>query len=320
MTREELFRAVGEVREDQITEAETKRKSRPWRRYGLLTAACLALAVTAVSAAPWIREQPQWKSIIGSFNPAVQIEQSDGGDLDGSDYRTDGETRPAAHYSTGVEIGELAGPGNGEGNMAAASCLAWLSPEEILARDSEIFRGTVRSLRYFQVDMGGFGGFYYTVANVEVTDPIRSGLEAGKTCTVLYPGARGYLTTSISGPLEDLDVGDEAIFMPIRTDEETGWQEGGSYFCYADLGEFYLSEGLRFVFADTEDGLEFERGVYEEIAEAETLDEVAAYLREMLERETAQPAAAPGETAPEIDPSLADPSYFPEDPAKAGEE
>ena len=43
MTKEELFRAVGEVREDQITEAETvKKASRPWRRYGTL-AACLAL-------------------------------------------------------------------------------------------------------------------------------------------------------------------------------------------------------------------------------------------------------------------------------------
>ena len=34
MTREELFRAVGEVREDQIEAAEvTKRQVRPWRRW-----------------------------------------------------------------------------------------------------------------------------------------------------------------------------------------------------------------------------------------------------------------------------------------------
>ena len=33
MTREELFRAVGEVREDQIEAAETvKRQTHPWRR------------------------------------------------------------------------------------------------------------------------------------------------------------------------------------------------------------------------------------------------------------------------------------------------
>ena len=46
MTREELFRAVGEVREDQIEAAEvTKRQTHPWRRFGAL-AACLALVVT----------------------------------------------------------------------------------------------------------------------------------------------------------------------------------------------------------------------------------------------------------------------------------
>ena len=45
MTREELFRAVGEVREDQIAEAEHPGKQgRPWRRYGAL-AACLAVVL-----------------------------------------------------------------------------------------------------------------------------------------------------------------------------------------------------------------------------------------------------------------------------------
>lgn len=51
MTKEELFRAVGEVREDQITEAEdVRRQSRPWRRYGTL-AACLALVLRG--PLPW---------------------------------------------------------------------------------------------------------------------------------------------------------------------------------------------------------------------------------------------------------------------------
>ena len=317
MTREELFRAVGEVREDQIREAETVRKQRrPWRRTGVLAAACLALAVTA-AAIPWAEGQIRWKALMQGFDPAVQTDQSDGGDLDGSDYRTDGDPRPAPNFSRNVEIGELSGPGTGESQAGMeASCQAWMSPEEIFARDAEIFRGTVQSLRYFQV---GLGAGYWTVANVEVTDSIRGGLEAGEICSVLYMGAKGYVATSLSGPLEELDVGSDAIFMPIRTGEDTGWQEGERYFCYADLGEFYLSEGLRFVFADTGEGLEFERGVYEEIAEAETLEEVADYIRRMLETEGTQPAAAPGETAPEMDPSLADPSYFPEDPAGAKE-
>ena len=45
MTREELFRVVGEVREDQIAEAEhLKKQKHPWRRYGAL-AACLAVVL-----------------------------------------------------------------------------------------------------------------------------------------------------------------------------------------------------------------------------------------------------------------------------------
>ena len=43
MTRESFFRAVGEVRTDQIEAAESmKKQPRPWRRYGAL-AACLAV-------------------------------------------------------------------------------------------------------------------------------------------------------------------------------------------------------------------------------------------------------------------------------------
>ena len=76
MTREELFRAVGEVREDQIEAAEiVKKQVRPWRRFGVL-AACLALVVTA-AAAPELREADQWKwtAIVKSFNPAVEVEE-----------------------------------------------------------------------------------------------------------------------------------------------------------------------------------------------------------------------------------------------------
>ena len=39
---------------------------------------------------------------------------------------------------------------------------------------------------------------------------------------------------------------------------------------------------MRFVFADTAGGLTFDRGTYEEIAEAESLDEIAAYIREQI--------------------------------------
>lgn len=323
MTREELFRAVGEVREDQIEAAEiVKKQIHPWRRFGAL-AACLALIVT-VTAASGVSETWQWKAIVKSFNPAIEVgedpdswkavvepfhpgETDSGGGaaaggLDGSDYWTDKPNRPThPDWSSGVEIGQLSGPGSGETMTGVSACLAWLSPEEIFAQDTAIFRGTVRELHYFIVEPdGGPMEQYYTRAVVEVTDSIRGNLTAGETYSLLWLGARGYMSTSISGPLEDLDVGGEAIFMPARTDRDTGWREGDRYFCYADLADYYLSEGQRYVFADTADGLDFDRTAYPDIAPAETLDEVAAYIRgEIEEKELNERGVIGGEAEPE---------------------
>lgn len=323
MTREELFRAVGEVREDQVEAAEIVNKQiHPWRRFAAL-AACLALIVT-VAAASGVSETWKWTAIVKSFNPDAEVEEdpdswkilirpfnpwaSDSGGeaaaggLDGTDYRTDNPDRPThPDYSTGVEIGQLSGPGNGETGIGVSSCLVWLSPEEIFAQDRAIFRGTVRELHYFMVEADGVPmEQYYTRAFVEVTESIRGGLTVGETYSLLWLGAKGYMSTSISGALEDLDVGGEAIFMPARTDRDTGWREGDSCFCYADLADFYLSEGMRFVFADTSEGLAFDRGTYEELADAETLDEVAAYIREQIgEGDTARRVIIGEETEPE---------------------
>ena len=159
---------------------------------------------------------------------------------------------------------------------------------------------------------------YYTRAIVEITDPIRGDLTAGETRTVLYMGGPD-MSTSVSGPLDALGTGSDAIFMPIAATPETGRRDGDSWFCYADLGEFYLSEGLRYVFLDTGDGLRFERGLYEEISEAETLDDIADYIRGMIgETERVQPAAVPAEPQPdpaETGPALLDPSYGVEEPS-----
>lgn len=325
MTREDFFRAVGEVREDQIEAAEiVKKQIHPWRRFAAL-AACLALIVT-VTAAAGLGEADKWKVIVRSFHPSIEVDEdpdtwptlvlpfnpsdtdsgggASAGGLDGTDYWTDDPNGPARpDYSTGVEIGQLSGPGTGESMMGASACLAWMSPEEIFAQDTAVFRGTVRELHYFMVQPDGVPmEQYYTRAIVEVTDSIRGGLTVGERYSLLWLGAKGYMSTSISGALEDLDVGAEAIFMPARTDRDTGWKEGGRYFCYADLAEFYLGEGSRFVFADTAEGLVFDRGTYAEIAEAETLDEVAAYIREMTgEKEEARPAQVPAE--PQTEPS-----------------
>ena len=152
--------------------------------------------------------------------------------------------------------------------------------------DTVIFRGTVTGLRYFEVTVDG-STLYYTVASVEVSDCLRGDLAAGDTYNVLYTGAPGRMTTSVSGDLENLEEGSEAVFMPYAATPETGWRGGEDYFCYADLAELYMDEGRRFLFLDTGDGVSYAAEVYDIPAssgETVTLDDVTAYLRGLLEQ------------------------------------
>ena len=284
MTREELFRAVGEVREDQIlgaAEMPNKPASRRWRRYGAL-AACLAVVLAgAFGLNRWLHT--------GRDLPVHESAQESA------------DTPLVPQYSVGAEIREIDGSGgrwNGllESSTASDTSLAWLDPEEILALDTVIFRGTVTGLRYFEVTVGGLEETY-TVASVEVSDCIRGDLAAGDTYNVAYRGGPG-VTTSISGDLEDLAVGSEAVFMPYIATPDTGWRSGEDYFCYADLAELYMDEGHRFLFLDTGDGVAYAAEVYDIPAaggETVTLDDVAAYLRGLLGPESSGPSGAPDE-------------------------
>ena len=285
MTREELFRAVGEVREDQITDAAEKpNKTAPrWRRYGAL-AACLAVVLAgAFGFNRWLHTGHD----LPAYDAAQEESAGAGDGLDGSEDSADGPLAP--QYSVGAEIREIDGSGWGglfNGGASSDASLAWLDLEEILAMDTAIFRGTVTGMRYFEVTVDG-STLDYTVASVEVSDCLRGDLAAGDTYNVLYAGAPGRMTTSISGDLENLEVGSEAVFMPYIAAPDTGWRSGDSYFCYADLAELYFDEGHRFLFLDTGDGVSYAAEVYDIPAadgETVTLDDVTAYLRGLLEQ------------------------------------
>lgn len=290
MTREELFRAVGEVREDQIMDAAEKpnKTAAHWRRYGAL-AACLAVVLAgAFGFNRWLHTGHD----LPAYDAAQEESAGAGDGLDGSEDSADGPLAP--QYSVGTEIREIDGSGadhwwnqlfDKSDREESTADVIWLSPEEILNLDTVIFRGTVTGLRYFEVTVGGLEETY-TVASVEVSDCIRGDLAAGDTYNVAYRGGPG-VTTSISGDLENLAVGSKAVFMPRIATPDTGWSSGDDYFCYADLAELYFDEGRRFLFLDTGDGVSYAAEVYDIPAssgETVTLDDVMAYLRGLLEQ------------------------------------
>lgn len=291
MTREELFRAVGEVRDEQIIEAEKPRVRRRWPRYAAL-AASLALVLTAAWGLGSLDGMRPMEDFVALERDVGQDHTGYGeSGVDGSDYSSpDGPARPV--YSKGVEIGEL---GSGEDFPQAETCLIWLEPEEIFAMDTAIFRGVVRNVRWFQVEIGGDSSWYYRVFSVEVLEDIRGGLAVGDIYNVVAGSA-----STVSGYIEALENGAEAIFMAGYATADTGVGVKDDFFSYADLGELYLSEGVRFLFVDTPTGVAYAEDIYPEIrtsGQEVTLEDVEAYIRTMLQTSPTE-APVPNSDAP----------------------
>ena len=107
MRREELFRAVGEVREDQIMDAAEKpnKTAARWRRYGAL-AACLAVVLAgAFGFNRWLHTGHD----LPAYDAAQEESAGAGDGLDGSEDSADAPAAP--QYSVGTEIREIDGSG-----------------------------------------------------------------------------------------------------------------------------------------------------------------------------------------------------------------
>lgn len=159
--------------------------------------------------------------------------------------------------------------------------------KEILAQRNDIFRGIVTDLQIYQIT--GKINKHITVATVEVTDSIRGELQVGEKYQIYLPIAvtEDMITTnSLVGNLEKIEVGSDAIFMPKEANKYTGLgkKETGEWLCYADFADYYYEEVLRYLFLETVDGVLYDKSTYEISGEGITLEDVANYIRLMLEK------------------------------------
>lgn len=275
MRKDYLADAMNEISSKYIEEAaKIKKRKISWKHWTVF-AACLAVAVTALIL-PW-----QFKKINIDGTQVDTDELIDGGnEYDGDNYLVENDAQAEPIYSSGVEIGEIDKEEFVFTGVKSDACLAWMEPKEIFSMDNVIFRGTVQNIRYFEVKNGEEPFYYYRVFSVEVTDCFRGDLAKGDIYNVLADAP-----SSVTGMIDDLKIGDEAIFMPTTVTEETGISMNGGFFCYADLAELYLSEGYRFLFVGSNDGVQYAKDVYDiTAADGEaTLDDVAEYIRGMIE-------------------------------------
>ncbi len=303
MTDQELFLVLGQVREDLVLEAERPQKAKVpgWRRTAALAAA-LTLVVGGsllawrnmdhrVPIADYVASQdrhdsgPVGMDDVGYDTPGV----------DGSNYSgADAPAQPI--YSTGdVTIGELS-------DISAcpqeAACLKWMSPEEIFAEADAVFRGVVRNVQYYTVNVGG-SDFWYSRFAVEVTDCLQGDLASGDIYNVLC-----HAGSTITGNAGSLQSGAEAVFLAGFADADAWLESGGSRFYYADLAELVLTEGIRTLFVQGEDGVLYDRDCHKIVpadGQTVTMDDVWAYCAEMAgsEPKTGFVPPEPNSTVPE---------------------
>jgi len=284
MTEQELFLALGQIREELVLEAERpqKIKSLGWKRAAAIAAA-LALVVGGslmalrfsghkIPIGDYVASQSRPDSGQDGTNDTAGI---NGIGIDGNDYSVSDAPAGPVRSIGDVTIGEMS---DAAAFPQAEPCLVWLEPEEIFAEADAVLRGVVRNVQYYAVNVGGDDFYYYRFA-VEITDCLRGDLAPGDIYNVLC-----HAWTSISGGAEHLQPGTEAVFLTGFADENAYLECNGSRFCYADLAELTLSEGIRTLFVQSNEGVLYDRDTHE-IAPANgaavTLDDVWAYCAEM---------------------------------------
>lgn len=247
----QLLTALGEIDDAYIAEAApVQQNKRKWIRWAA-AAACFTLIVTGGIAALG-REV----ALDSQITPIVLSERSSG-------VKVEYTLNP--RYTT------------------SEACLVWLELEEIFAPETTIFRGTVSHIDNIELDFGGRKS-YRAIVSICVDEVLQGGVKAGEFVRVLAPcPINGEITQSATEVIAQLREGMEGIFMPKVYYEEAFWEENGATLYLRDLAPYGFWDGMRWAFLDTGDELVFEKNVYEEIASAETLDQVEAYIREQIE-------------------------------------
>lgn len=243
-----LLTALGEIDDAYIAEAAPHRRI-PWRKLTAL-AACLCLVVTATLALfPHTNLDPTLAPITLSAR------------------------------SQGVSVRHVAG------NIRAPqteACLVGLTLEEIFTPETTIVRGRVSGIENIELSFNGQRE-YRAIATVAVDESIQGSVQAGENIRILLPcpitGEVRMSATEVTAAMRD---GMEGIFMPRAYDEDSYWEQNGATLYLAEVAPYGLWDGLRWVFLDGSDGLIFERSVYEDVADAESLDEIEAFIRAQI--------------------------------------
>lgn len=249
-----LIDAIGDAREEYVLDAETTlpKKKPAWLKL-TAAAACLALLAGAASLSGLLRGP--------------------------GDYML-------SERSENVRVYRLKDPHK---NVPASHDLMKLTDEDIFSANTVIFRGTVTDIENIEVDMNG-ESFYWSIVSVEVSKVLRGELTVGQTVRIRADTPiGGGVWVEDNDIVSQIRVGMEGIFMPAPYDADSLFGANGAWLCLRDIAPYGFRDGVRWVFLRTETGLVFARGATYSIPDAHTLEDIEAYILDMLEKTATHP-------------------------------
>lgn len=169
-------------------------------------------------------------------------------------------------------------------SIGVEACLVQLTEEELFTEWSDIIvKGTVKKIDNIKLNFNG-DTMYRALADIQVEKVYHGKCTEGKTIRVLLPGAvTAGIHSSIMDTLGRLEVGMTGIFMPRAYGIDSVYQSNGAILYLGDLAPYGFGDGIRFAFLETKDGLVFDESAYVGAQGAHNLEDIEAYIYEMLE-------------------------------------
>ena len=247
-------------------------------RRGFVLPVLISLALVLVVAIPFFNKQDRsnpWDGNIVSSQGHIEISSSEVEEPSELTFNL-------MNSSSSIQINYVDEPKE----LTSEAVLAFLSEEELLANSYNsnqlaAFHGTVKAIHNLEIIFSQRTD-YFAIVELEILEDFRTGIEPGTVVNIRIPGHiyDDGGTNTIMDTAGALKVGAEAIVMPIRYDETDFYTEAGGETVYLnEISEYRIGDGIRWLFVETTEGIVFDRHSYPSIKRAETLEDVAEFLR-----------------------------------------
>lgn len=149
-----------------------------------------------------------------------------------------------------------------------------------------IFQGKVQDIQNISISFG-YVKNYRAIATIQVEESIRGNLQKGDIIRILMPCSIDEdVWVEDTGVISTLRIGSEGIFMPMEYDDTSIWSENGGTLYLKDICDYGFSDGERFAFVETEQGLVYSEWTFDIQPKPTSLMDIKDYIQSFLNSKT----------------------------------